>query len=513
MLGEVVDEAAARFGDATAYVAADGWLLSFAELARASDEVAAGLAAAGVGAGDVVALALPSIPEYVIAYAAAAKLGAVTAGVNARLTSHERAGVLATARPHLVVATPDLAPHPDALPAGADLVTIDVAGAPGDALAPVRVDGGAPRPLDADPDRPVAIVFTSGTTGQPKGAVFGGRQLAFITQVDTGGTWAGQAGAAQLAGTSFAHLGPMTKLPGNLMRGACTVLVDRWRPGDALALIERYAMAGVGGIPTQVALMLRHPSFDERDLSSVRAIVMGGGPSTPSLVREARRRFGAAVSVRYSCTEAGIGVGTAFDAPPEDAEVSVGRPHTGVTLTIRADDGTVLPPGAEGEVCLASPATMRGYWRDPDATAAAMTADGAVRTGDVGHLDAHGRLVLAGRRRDRYVRGGYNVHPLEVEAVLATHPAVADVAVVARPDDVMGEVGVAVVVAGARTPAPTLDELRAHGATVLAHHKLPEDLVVVDALPLTAMEKVDRRALESAVRDAAGPKAGSERSP
>ncbi|MCB1251350.1 MAG: hypothetical protein KDB36_18170, partial [Acidimicrobiales bacterium] len=105
------------------------------------------------------------------------------------------------------------------------------------------------------------------------------------------------------------------------------------------------------------------------------------------------------------------------------------------------------------------------------------------------------------------------VHPLEVEAVLATHPAVADVAVVARPDDVMGEVGVAVVVAGARTPAPTLDELRAHGATVLAHHKLPEDLVVVDALPLTAMEKVDRRALESAVRDAAGPKAGSERSP
>ncbi|MEZ5209148.1 MAG: AMP-binding protein [Acidimicrobiales bacterium] len=285
VLGEVVDEAAARFGDATAYVAADGWLLSFAELARASDEVAAGLAAAGVGAGDVVALALPSIPEYVIAYAAAAKLGAVTAGVNARLTSHERAGVLATARPRLVVATPDLAPHPDALPAGADLVTIDVAGAPGDALASVRVEGGAPR--RSTPTRTARWPSCSppAPPASPKGAVFGA-PAGLHHQVDTGGTWAGQAGAAQLAGTRRSPTsGPMTKLPGNLMWGACTVLVDRWRPGGTLALIERYAMAGVGGIPTQVALMLgRHPRTSD-DLSSVRAIVMGGGPSTPSLVR------------------------------------------------------------------------------------------------------------------------------------------------------------------------------------------------------------------------------------
>jgi acyl-CoA synthetase (AMP-forming)/AMP-acid ligase II len=138
---------------------------------------------------------------------------------------------------------------------------------------------------------------------------------------------------------------------------------------------------------------------------------------------------------------------------------------------------------------------MTGYWRDPDATAAAFTPAGAVRTGDLGWLDKQGRLRLAGRRKELYVRGGENVHPVEVEAVLAEHPGVAEVAVVPRTDDVMGEIGVAFVVARARADAPSLDELRAFGSQRLAHHKLPERLVVLDALPLTPAEKVDRRAL------------------
>src|SRR5262249_19869023 len=198
----------------------------------------------------------------------------------------------------------------------------------------------------------------------PKGAVFAERQLAFITEVDTGNVWADRPGTPALAGTSFAHLGPMTKLPGNLMRGSTTHLVHRWRAHDALELVARLRMPGLGGIPTQIALMLRDPDFDEFDLDCVRAIVIGGGPATPALVREARDRFGAALSVRYSCTEAGIGVGTAFDAPAEDAEVSVGRPHSGVTLTIVDEDGEPVAAGEVGEVCLASPATMNVYWRD-----------------------------------------------------------------------------------------------------------------------------------------------------
>jgi acyl-CoA synthetase (AMP-forming)/AMP-acid ligase II len=142
---------------------------------------------------------------------------------------------------------------------------------------------------------------------------------------------------------------------------------------------------------------------------------------------------------------------------------------------------------------------MSGYWGDPEATASAFTRQGAVRTGDLGWVDEQGRLRLAGRGKEMYVRGGYNVYPIEVEAVLAEHPDVAAVAVVSRPDEVMGEVGVAVVVPHAGRAAPALEQLRAFASDRLAAYKLPEHLRLVDALPLTAMEKVDRRALQHRV--------------
>jgi len=155
----------------------------------------------------------------------------------------------------------------------------------------------------------------------------------------------------------------------------------------------------------------------------------------------------------------------------------------------------VVADGEVGEVCLRSPAVMTGYHRDPLSTSAAMTPDGAVRTGDLGVVDDLGRLRLRGRTREMYIRGGFNVYPVEVEAVLADHPDVAEVVVVPRADDVMGEVGVAVVVPRPGAPAPTLEALRAVAADRLAHHKLPEDLRTVGALPLTPMDKVDRAAL------------------
>lgn len=489
MLARTVTEAGRRWGDRTAYVAVSGWTLSYDELDRASDEVAVGLSKRGIGEGDVVALVLPPAPEYVITYAGVAKVGAITAGVNARLTPGEREAVLTRAAPHLIVATADTAPASATVP----VVVLEPPAGARTAARELRVEGAAPPPLPDDPDRPIAIVFTSGTTGVPKGAVFAGRQLAFVTEVDTGGRWG--PGGHTIGGTSLAHLGPMTKLPGNLMRGSTTHLLPGWRASDALRLVELHGMAGIGGIPTQVALMLADPDFDRYDLSSLQAVVIGGGPATPALVREIRDRLGAAVSVRYSCTEAGIGVGTDFTDPPEDAEITVGRPHAGVEVTIIGDDGEPVEAGEVGEVCLRSPAVMSGYWRDAEASAAAFTIDGAVRTGDLGYVDDRGRLRLVGRAREMYVRGGYNVYPAEVEAVLAEHPAVREVAVVARPDDVMGEVGVAVVVPSDAAAQPSLEQLRAHASAQLAKHKLPEDVVVVDALPLTPMDKVDRRAL------------------
>jgi acyl-CoA synthetase (AMP-forming)/AMP-acid ligase II len=482
MLPQTIAEAARRFAERTAYVAPAGWELSYAAIDRISDEVAAGLAQRGVRSGDVVALVLPPGPEYLLSYCGAAKVGAITAGVNDRLSARERVAVLDVADPRVVVDTEEFpaADHVDKV------------------LADLRVEGDVPPPLSDDPDRPVAIIFTSGTTGLPKGALYCNRQLAFITQTDVGDTWDG--GARSYSGTSFAHLGFMTKLPGAMRRGGTNFIMQRWRARAALELIARERMTNVAGVPTQLALMLRDPEFDQFDLSAVQYIVAGGGPITPGLASEARARFGARLATRYSCTEAGIGLGTAFDDPDEDAIVSVGRPHASVALSLRDAANEPVGAGEIGEVCLRSAAVMAGYWRDPEQTRAAFTPDGFVRTGDLGWVDDAGRLRLVGRSKEMYVRGGYNVYPVEVEGVLSTHPDVAAIAVVPRPDDVMGEIGVAVVVARDAATTPSLNDLRDFATGHLAAYKLPEAIHVVDALPLTAGDKVDRRALAEALQ-------------
>lgn len=496
MIPETLREAARRFGDRVAYVTPRGWPITYTELDRVSDEVAVGLSRRGVRPADVVGLVLPPGIEYLVAYLAAAKVGAVTAGVNERLAPPERARILEIAGPTLVLAAPDRGI------AGFDVLEVGAAEAIDELLLDLREPGQDPPVLPEDPDRPVAIVFTSGTTGTPKGALYGNRQLRFITETDVGDAWG--SGGRSYNGTSYATLGFMSKLPGNLRRGGTTFMMERWSPRGALELIARERMHTVGGVPTQLALMLREPGFDAFDLSSVRAVVVGGAPISPRLAQEARVRFGAPLATRYSCTEAGIGLGTALDDPAEDAIESVGRPLPGVELALLDPDDRPVGPGEVGAVCLRSPAAMTGYWRDPEGTRAAFTADGFVRTGDLGWLDDRGRLHLVGRSKEMYVRGGYNVYPVEVEAVLSRVPGVAAVAVMPRPDEVMGEIGVACVVPRDPTRPPTLEELRAFGARELAAHKLPEALVLVESLPLTAAEKVDRRALGRLVEASAG---------
>jgi acyl-CoA synthetase (AMP-forming)/AMP-acid ligase II len=558
VLGDVVREAARRFADTPAYVTEDGNTLTYAELDRLSDEVAVGLQNRGLTHGDVVALLMGSGPGYIVAYVSAAKIGAVTAGINERLSPPEQGACLTVAGPALVIAGDDGAA---AIASGASCAT-GASGAAGPAdvvvaspfgpaetlLDELRVVGATTAPLTEDPERPVAIVFTSGTTGLPKGAVFCDRQLDAISEADGGKRFG--SGGRGLGSTSMAHLGTMTKLPQTLRGGGTTFLMNRWSAAEALRMVERHGITTLGGIPTQIALMLRHENFAKTDISSVRVISLGGGPSTPALVRETRDKFGSPVLVRYTCTEAGIGTGTNPADPLEDAEESVGRPRPGVEVTIRKPghvsgagldgstdsggpidaDGPVdpgrtarlptgearlltgearlltgearLPDGEVGEVCLGSDAVMAGYFKDPVATAAVMTKDGAVRTGDLGWLDDQGRLHLCGRAKEMYVRGGYNVFPLEVEAVLCEHPAVAHVAIAPRPDPVMGEIGVAVVVLRDGASPPALEDLRRHAEGRLAHHKMPEQMIVVDNLPRTAMEKVDRRELQKLVTDA-----------
>ena len=492
MLDTTVTEAATRFGTRPAMVAQEGWALSFEELDRVSDEVAGGLATRGVREGDVVALALPSTPDYAVAYAALAKLGAVAVGLNPRSTGAERAAMVDVVAPRLVLATDDLA---EGLPSDQRTELVVRADHAGAVLRELRLGhhDDVPPPLAPDPDRPVTIVLTSGTTGVPKGAVFAGRELAAVTEADTGGRWGG--GAPMLSGTQLAHIGFMTKLPWYLRTGSTVFLLERWRAHDVLALIAAQHMPSIGGVAPQLALLLREPDFDDYDLAAVKTIVMGGALSPPALVREARERIGAAYSIRYSSTESGgIGTATAFDAPDEEALFTVGRPRAGVQIDVRDDEGRSLGPGEVGELCLRSPTQLREYWRDPVATAATIR-DGWVHTGDLAAVDDAGCVRLAGRAKEMFIRGGYNVFPLEVEAVLASHPEVVDVVLVPRPDPVMGEVGVAVVIPRHPHAPPTLAELREFAGERLSAHKLPEALRIVDALPLTPMQKVDRRAL------------------
>ena len=306
-----------------------------------------------------------------------------------------------------------------------------------------------------------------------------------------------------LASTQFAHVGFTTKLPWYLRLATRTHVLARWRADDALRTIAEQRMPSIGGVAPQFALMLRSPEIDRHDWSHVETVVAGGAASPPALVAAVRERFGAAYSIRYSSTESGgCGTGTAFAADDEEALHTVGRPRRGVEVSVRDPKGRPLPPGEVGELWLRSPTQMQGYWRDPEATAATLV-DGWLRTGDLASVDERGLVRLAGRAKEMFVRGGYNVYPAEVEAALVAHPAVAEAAVVPRPDPVMGEVGVAVVVPADPAAPPTLEDLRAFLADRLARYKLPEALRVVDALPLTPVQKVDRRRLAAQEAEAA----------
>ncbi len=490
LLAETVAEAARRFGDRAAFQLADGTELSYRELDRASDEVAAGLAGRGLGPGNVLLLSLPSGLEYAVGYLAAAKAGVTTAGANPRLRARERSRIIEAVDPDLILANDALS---DGIPEDRRVELVGDGNDPTQLLAGLRGHGEVVPAVPADPYRPTCICFTSGTTGDPRGAWFTDRQLVAIHALDAGGAWG--SGGHMVSGTAFAHVGVMTKLGWQLASGATIHVMDRWTASGFLDLVERYRLPAVNGVASQISLLLQEPGFDDRDLSCVQSIVVGAGPSPPALVIEARERFGAAYSIRYSSTESGgTGLGTALDADDDEALHTVGRPRPGVAAEVRDDDGQTLIDGEVGELWLQTPSAMSGYWNDPEGTTEALV-DGWLRTGDLAHVDDAGCFRLAGRVKEMYIRGGYNVYPLEVEAVLGTHPAVAQVAVVPRPDSTMGEIGVAVIVPTDPDHPPALHDLVAHGHDDLSGYKLPGAIRIVDRLPLNAGDKLDRRTL------------------
>ena len=394
MLTDIARRAAVEFADTDAFVTEHGWAITYAELDRAADEAAAGLADRGIGPGSVVVLATPSNVDYVVVYLAAARLGAVTAGLNPRFTGTELRSCLSVLGADLVVASPELAEQMG--PIDEPIAVVQAGSGPDTVAARFRVAGAGPTPaLTDDSERPVCICFTSGSTGQPRGAWYANRQLQAIADLDTGGAWGG--GGHGLSSVAMAHVGFMTKLPWMLATGRTTHLLERWRAQPVMDLITRYRMPAVTGVAPQIALLLALPDLEAHDFDHVKAIVVGGAASPPPLVDEARRVFGAPYSIRYSSTESGgIGIGTALDADDDEALHSIGRPRPGVEAEIRDEHGNPIADGEIGELWLTSAAVMSGYWNDPEGTAETIV-DGWLRTGDLATRGPGGIFRLRGR--------------------------------------------------------------------------------------------------------------------
>lgn len=476
--------------------------------------LASRLAARGIGRGDVVALLLPTTPFYQIAYLAASRLGAITAGINLRYRRSEiehilqRSGArlllgVGASHDHDFVATLE-ALRPE-LPELEETLWIDEQEIRADTRSLVERLAEGQHPADeiaAHADDPVTIIFTSGTTGVPKGAWYTHRNLMALAEIETRRHPSGSPPATTIVtGVSFAHVGFMARAGISIAHRSCTIIHDTFDPGIVLETIERERLTDIGGFPTQVVMLLEHPDRPKRDLTSVSTVLLGGAPSTPAFIRRVQQEFSARVSVRYSSTEMGIGSASLPDDPPEILATTVGKPTTGVEMRIVDEQGRERPVDEFGEVWVRSPATMQGYWRDAEATSRTRDAEGWIHTGDIGAFDAEGYLRLRGRQSEMYIRGGFNVYPVEVEARLGKHPKVARAAVVGRPDDILGEIGWAFVVPSDPAAPPDLGELRRWVGEELASFKRPDGLSLLEDLPATPMFKIDKKALRARFED------------
>jgi acyl-CoA synthetase (AMP-forming)/AMP-acid ligase II len=483
-IDEAMDAAVEQFGDREAYVEGDR-RCTFAEWIAAADALAADLVARGVRPGHVVALMLPPSIDYAVAYAAAVRAGAVATGLNTRLGTREIDAIIERCEPALVVRDElmGLPPVPATTPVLARSELAGLVSGPG--LGTDR--------SSLEREDPVVIIWTSGTTGLPKGAWFDHRALE--AAVTTAGVMTAPFDR-RLVPTPFAHAGYMAKLWEQLAWGITVVIPPvPWTAEETIRLIAAERITVAGGVPTQWAKIVEHPALDSVDTSSLRLCVSATAPAPPELVERIQDRLGCPVVVRYAMTESPSITGTEPGEAPDVLYRTVGRPQAGVELELRDDQGCRVPDGEVGRVHLRSTCSMRGYWGDEERTAEAFTPDGWLRSGDLGRLDAEGNLLLVGRTSDVYIRGGYNVYPLEVEHVLDEHPAVAQASVIGVPAPVIGEIGVAFVVPADPTSPPTGVELQAWCRERLADYKAPDQVVVVEALPLTPMLKVDKAAL------------------
>ncbi|HET7514728.1 MAG TPA: long-chain-fatty-acid--CoA ligase [Gaiella sp.] len=474
--------------------------LTYAELDRRATRLAAGLAGRGLRRGDRLATLTQTSPDHVSTLFACARLGVALLPISWRLAPAEVAHQLVDAEPALLLVS---AEHETlALESASDTVSL----APGGAVEIARI--GDPT-LEADgdvddvacDDDPLLLVYTSGTTGKPKGALLT-HANCFWTNLSFDRTTSLRDDDVVLQVLPQFHVGGWNVQP--LLawwKGATVVLEPSFDAGRALRLIAEHRVTTMMGVPATYLFLAEQEGFATADLSSLRLAVVGGAPMPESLLQTWQAR-GVEIVQGYGLTEAAPNV---LCLPPEEASRKLGfagKPYPHVDVALRdADTGTFLAGTAAGELVVRGPNVFAGYWRNDAATAATL-ADGWLSTGDVAERDEEGFYRIAGRIKDMVISGGENVYPAEIEDVLHAHPAVVEAAVVGVPDERWGEVCAAfVVLRDGTTTSP--DALREHCRARLAGFKVPKTFAVVDELPRSSMGKVLKDDLRASLTEAA----------
>ncbi|MGW3622254.1 class I adenylate-forming enzyme family protein [Streptomyces sp. NPDC000880] len=511
-------EATWSFGDQPFLVAATG-TYSYREFFAAASALARRFVEVyGLRPGDRAVVAMRNHPEWQIAFWAAQLAGLVAVPLNAWWTEDEFGYALDDCSPRVLLVDGERLPRVDAWRrrAGVPVVVFHGEGTPGAGVERYE-DFEAPDPLAAPPGvevRPeddATIIYTSGTTGRPKGAV--ATQLAQVGAALNPRFYAAAAALARgvlpgqgpapvaLMTFPFFHVAAFTTLYSTMAAGGALVLMRKWDADEALALIERHRVTHYSGVPTTALQLLDAAERAGAELQTLTHLNTGGAAAPPDLVARLTARYGQRIEPRngYGLTETSGGVLANFGAGYRENPESVGRPTPTTEVRIAGPDGHDLPEGQVGELWLRGQALARGYWNNPDATAAAFH-DGWFRTGDLATV-GDGRVSIVDRIKDMVVRGGENVYCVEVEAVLHDHPDVADAAVLGVPHPVLGEEVAAVVQLRAGATV-TVDELRAHVGKTLAAFKVPAHVLVRDEpVPRNPTGKILKRELRGPVQE------------
>jgi long-chain acyl-CoA synthetase len=466
------------------------------ELFSRSQRLAAGLADLGIAPGDRVVVCMANCPEVSITYQALWRAGAVVTPATFLLPVPELRHVIADAEARAVITTPEFAPKVAEAIEGLAHVSFAICTEAADGVIQLgELEQAEPREIVARSDEDLAaLLYTGGTTGRAKGVMlshanlwFSGRQAHDAAHVP--------GVIRQLTTLPLSHAYGLLVTIASMHNDeqGINVLLRWFDPAAFLKLIGEHRLQLSAVVPTMLQILLGMP-LEDYDLSSLRWLSSGGAPLAPEVEHEFRRRV-PSVTIRqgYGLTESAALIST----NPTDGvrSGSVGRPVPGTDVEIRDDDGRVLPAGEAGEVCARSPGIMQGYWQAPEATAEAIE-DGWLHTGDIGYLDADGYLYIVDRKKDLIIRGGFNVYPRDVEDVLVQHPAVQMAAVVGRPSERHGEEVVAFV-SLAPDAELTGEDLVAWARERIGGYKYPREVHVVDAIPLTPVGKLDRKAIRS----------------